>query len=189
MTTMTVLLQLVLLLCALTCLAAADDAADGRLLDAAMNNRVDAVKEELENNGANINVQDGPSGQTPLMAAVLRGNTETVKILLKKGADITIGEKDGYTPAHGAGFQGRAAIMKLLHQHGIDVIDAKHTDGYAPLHRACWGREQRHADTVEVLLEIGASPELAGNGRTCAEMTRNPATLEVLKEHQGKNEL
>jgi len=66
----------------------------------------------------------------------------------------------------------------------MDVIYNEHKDGYKPLHRACWGREQRHADTVQVLLEIGAPPDLIGNGRTCAEMTSNPATLQVLSKYQ-----
>jgi hypothetical protein len=43
------------------------------------------------------------SGQTPLMNAVLSGKGSAVKYLLKKGADVTIAEKDGYTPMHGAG--------------------------------------------------------------------------------------
>ena len=32
---------------------------------------------------------------TPLMAAVLSGNAKSVKVLLREGADTTIGEKDG----------------------------------------------------------------------------------------------
>ena len=38
---------------------------------------------------------------------------------MPKGVDVTIGEKDGYTPMHGAGFQGRAKIGQLLISHGI----------------------------------------------------------------------
>ena len=40
------------------------------------------------------------------MNAVLSGQTEVVKALLELGADHKIPEKDGYTPMHGAGFQG-----------------------------------------------------------------------------------
>lgn len=190
---MTTLLRLVLLIGAfLFSQTSADDASDGRLLDAAMNNRVEDARRELDENGANINVRDAASGQTPLMGAVLRGNTEIVAFLLNVGADVTIGEKDGFTPAHGAGFQGRADIMKLLKEHGIDVVGDTHTDGYTPLHRACWGREQRHADTVEYLVkDAGADPKLAAtNGRTCADMTSNPATMQVLRKYdKGETEL
>ena len=60
---------------------------------------------DLISNGQDIN-QRGPGGQTPLMNAVLSGQTEVVKALLELGADHKIPEKDGYTPMHGAGFQG-----------------------------------------------------------------------------------
>ena len=70
----------------------------------------------------------------------------------------------GYTPMHGAGFQGRAEIAKLLIAHGLDPSD-RHSDGFTPIHRACWGREQRHADTVRVLLKAGVPfDEAASNG-------------------------
>ena len=62
------------------------------------------------------------------------------------GADWKIPEKDGYTPMHGAGFQGRAEIAKLLIEHGLDKSD-RHQDGYTPMLRACWGNEARHAET------------------------------------------
>lgn len=171
-------------LLAVCAIVAANDAEE-RLLEACRMGDGKAVLREIEN-GANINVQEQGSGQTPLMSAVLSGQAQVVTILLKKGADVTIGEKDQYTPAHGAGFQGRAKIMSLLKEHGIDVVKDFHPDGYAPLHRACWGNEQRHSDTVQFLLEIGTDPNMPGNGKTCAEMTRNPATLQVLRKYQDE---
>ena len=76
----------------------------------------DAVRQDNEkiiksaiNAGVDINTI-GPGGQTPLMHAVLSGKVSAVKTLLKLGADTKIGEKDGYVPIHGAGFQGRAEI-------------------------------------------------------------------------------
>jgi ankyrin repeat protein len=56
--------------------------------------------------GANIN-KKGAGGQTPLMAAVLNGNTMVAKVLLSLKADTSIAEDDGFTPIHAAGFQGR----------------------------------------------------------------------------------
>jgi len=104
--------------------------------------------------GADINqMQPGsPSGQTPLMKAVLTGKLAAVKFLLQQGADTSIGEKDGYTPMHGAGFQGRAAIAQVLLEHGLSVDD-RHSDGHTALQRACWGSEERHAATARVMLE------------------------------------
>merc|ERR1711879_251332 len=116
------------------------------------------------------------SGQTPLMAATLAGMDKSVDYLLKKGADATIGEKDGYTPYHGSGFQGRADVAKILKKHGLDPLDT-HSDGYIGLHRACWGREQRHTDTVRAFLKMGVDPNYKSkDGKTCLDMTQNEGT-------------
>jgi hypothetical protein len=37
----------------------------------------------------------------------------------------------------------------------VSVIIVPVQDGYTPIHRACWGRQQRHTDTVKALLEDG----------------------------------
>ena len=176
-----------LVLLVLCTIVTANDSEEEGLFQACRMGDGNAVLRYIEENGVNMNVQEQGSGQTPLMAAVLSGKAQVVQILLNKGADVTIGEKDGYTPAHGAGFQGRAEIMSMLKDHhGIDVIRDFHSDGYAPFHRACWGNEQHHSDTVQFLLEIGTDPNMPGNGKTCAEMTRNPATLQILERYQDE---
>ena len=38
---------------------------------------------------------------------------------------------------------------------GLDPSDV-HSDGYTPLHRSCWGGEQRHTDMAKVLLAASA---------------------------------
>ena len=50
------------------------------------------------------------------MHGVLQGMTASVKYLLKRGADTSIPEKDGYTPMHGAGLvlNTRSFIMSLF---------------------------------------------------------------------------
>jgi ankyrin repeat protein len=73
------------------------------------------------------------SKQTPLMAATLSGAPGVVQYLLDIGASTTIPEKDGYTPIHGAAFQGRANIAKMFIDHGkrspgLDPKDM-HKDG------------------------------------------------------------
>jgi hypothetical protein len=73
---------------------------------------------------------------------------------------------DRYTPLHGAGFQGRPEITKVLIAHGLDV-NAKHTDGEGPVQRAIWGREPRHLETAQVMLEAGA--RLSGTERPVNE--------------------
>jgi Ankyrin repeats (3 copies)/Ankyrin repeat len=164
------------------------EAADETLFEAVRQDDEALILEALKTTGANINAI-GPGGQTPLMHAVLTGRDTAVKILLAHGgADTSIGEKDGYTPMHGAGFQGRAAIAKILLQHGLNPSDVHAGDGYTPIHRACWGRQPRHADTVQVLLEMGrVSPfEPSRDGKMPLDMTTNPATRKVLEDWIAK---
>eukprot|EP00397_Hematodinium_sp_SG-2012_P039207 GEMP01042775.1.p1 GENE.GEMP01042775.1~~GEMP01042775.1.p1 ORF type:complete len:242 (+),score=65.51 GEMP01042775.1:51-728(+) len=130
--------------------------------------------------GADINVQMPDTGQTPLMHAVLTGQEMYVKFILSRNPNVTIAEKDGYTPMHGAAFQGRYQIAQLLLHHGVPHTPEDkdwHKDGYAPLHRACWGFEKRHARTIEVLLRAGADPELKSRepngGKTPIEMCQS----------------
>ncbi|GAX76905.1 hypothetical protein CEUSTIGMA_g4351.t1 [Chlamydomonas eustigma] len=150
-----------------------------KLRDAISNDDAHSVKDAIDR-GADLN-EVGPGGQTPLMFAVLSGKTNAVKILLEGGADTSVPEKDGYTPMHGAGFQGRAEIARLLIAHGLDPSD-RHGDGFTPLHRACWGREQRHADTVRAFLEAGVPlHEASSTGQTCRDLASgNIATLKML---------
>ena len=168
----------------LSCVGAAADAtADSLLLTAARKNNLDGIAEALKK-GANIDAITDSSGQSPLMAGVLAGSTDAVKYLLEKGASYEIGEKDGYTPPHGAGFQGRADIVPILKKFGVD-LNHVHADGYQGIHRACWGREQRHTDTVKAFIGAGVRwDEPTKDGRTPLQLTSNPGTQALLKSYQ-----
>mmetsp|Transcript_5822 Transcript_5822/g.11387 ORF Transcript_5822/g.11387 Transcript_5822/m.11387 type:complete len:203 (-) Transcript_5822:230-838(-) len=163
-----------------------NDEASQTLYQAALDNDKDAIAAALAV-GGDINVRDNASGQTALMAASLRGKAGAVGFLLKHGADPSIPEKDGYTPPHGAGFQGRAEVLRLLKGHGLDVINTPHKDGFLPFHRACWGREARHTNTVRVFVEdFGIDPKIPGgpNKQTCFDMSPNSQTKWFLRERE-----
>jgi ankyrin repeat protein len=171
----------------LVVVAAADS---GEIFRAVQLDDETSIKSIIEKDPSLLESKNG-GGQTPLINAVLMGKLNAVNALLDLGADTSQTEKDGYNVLHAAGFQGRADILKvLLYKKGLDPMD-KHTDGYYPIHRACWGRETRHTDTVNVFLEYGISPTLAAeNGKTCAEMTPNEGTLTLLLNYkESKSEL
>ena len=151
----------------------------------AKDGRVRYCKQALAD-GAELDAQHPISKQTALMGAVLAGNDRIVAYLLERGADAGVPEKDGYTPMHGAGFQGRAAVARVLLAHGISPAGTPHRDGFLPIHRACWGAEQRHADTVRALLEAeGTDPAAtaAADGRSLLEIcSQNAAAKKVVLE-------
>ena len=86
---------------------------------------------------------------------------------------------------HGAAFQGRADVTRALIQAQLNPSHM-HEDGFRPIHRACWGKEPRHTDTVGVLIEGGVkSTEAAKDGSTplsMAEAAGNQGTIVLLQE-------
>lgn len=106
--------------------------------------------------------------------------------MLDNNLDWTIGEQQGYTCMHGASFQGRAEVAKVLLAHGLDGAH-RHSDGYPAFHRACWGREQKHVDTVKVFLDAGVDMSVSSdNGHTCISLAKergHQATADMITKH------
>jgi ankyrin repeat protein len=63
------------------------------------------------------------------------GKTETVRLLIKHGADVSAQDKTHSTPLHLAAFCGSSEGVRLLLEHGADVtiLDGNHK---TPLHLA-----------------------------------------------------
>jgi ankyrin repeat protein len=134
----------------------------------------------LLDHGLFINSAEESSGQTLLMAATLAGQADIVELLLSRGADATIGERQGYTPPHGAGFQGRASVVLVLARHGID-LNQLHSDGFSGFHRALWGAEARHTDTAAAFIDAGVDMnQRASDGSHPLDITRNEKTKQML---------
>lgn len=97
------------------------------------------------------------SGCTPLTYAVLRGDTATVRLLLRRGADVNRKDDDNYAPLHCA--ESAAHVRMLLAAHAdVNIIGPEHK---SPLHMV------RGPETIQVLLAAGARLEARdGNGET-----------------------
>lgn len=92
------------------------------------------------------------STRYPLHIASLLGHLAVVRILLDKGADISIRDSQGYTALHLVVYQGNKHVAKLLLDRGADVA-ARSVSGYTALRcAAASGRKE----VVELLLERGA---------------------------------
>ncbi|XP_072044524.1 uncharacterized protein [Amphiura filiformis] len=79
--------------------------------------------------------------------------TKALKILLEKGANISLKNKDGETPLHVASRNGKSRICKNLIQAGADVLAESET-GDTPLHLAGFARDG--GTIIELLIEGGA---------------------------------
>jgi uncharacterized protein len=98
---------------------------------------------------------DAPNAtdETPLMMASLRGNTEAMRALLAKGAQV---DRAGWTPLHYAASGPSSAAVRLLLDLGAPV-NGRAPNGNTPLMQAArFGAE----DSVSLLLARGADRSL-----------------------------
>ena len=128
-----------------------------------------------------------------LHTAAEYGNTETVELLIERGANIEATDIWGQTPLMIAALSGNTETVELLLDRGAN-IEAKDNMGRTPLHLAalCGNTE-----TVELLLNRGANIEakdnegwtplllaaLSGNTLLLVTLSGNTETVELLIKH------
>lgn len=77
----------------------------------------------LIDKGANVNWNGGYKGSTLLMSASVRENSEIVRLLLEKGADVNAKDQDGVTALMTAVVLGDTyeEVVRTLIAHGADI--------------------------------------------------------------------
>lgn len=113
-----------------------------------------------------------------LVQAVIRGDIEEVKSLIKDGADVNSGEggsKYGYKPLHYTAYNDHVAIAEVLIEAGADINAT--VFGVAPLQ---WAVHYKSKQVTDLLLEAGADV-------TIEDVTGTSALDEAL--HTGQFDL
>eukprot|EP00193_Tetraselmis_chui_P000971 CAMPEP_0177763638 /NCGR_PEP_ID=MMETSP0491_2-20121128/6975_1 /TAXON_ID=63592 /ORGANISM="Tetraselmis chuii, Strain PLY429" /LENGTH=211 /DNA_ID=CAMNT_0019279753 /DNA_START=182 /DNA_END=817 /DNA_ORIENTATION=+ len=158
MTRQSVLMNAALLLSALLSTATVlTSAASSTGFEAARIGDIEGMEAAMRD-GLDIDAREEKSEQTMLMAASLAGQAKSVKWLLSKGADWTVGELGGFTPMHGAAFQGRDQVAKALLKAGVPAdAGPPAKDGFHPIFRAVWGFGKRagHLKFIKLMIEDG----------------------------------
>ncbi|MFH1731071.1 MAG: ankyrin repeat domain-containing protein [Planctomycetota bacterium] len=115
---------------------------------------------------------------TGLHAAVLRGDTETVRSALVKSANVNAKSEEGWPPLRYAVYSGDLDMVSLLVAHGADV-NARNDDGSTPLLQAAHGGDKTIA---ELLLANGADVNAADreNGWTPLHIAASNGHAEVV---------
>lgn len=102
----------------------------------------------LDNPKTKIEAEDR-AGENALMLAALNGDSDLVKLLITKGAEVN---KKGWTALHYAAANGNDDIAKLLLGYSA-YVDAQSPNGTTPLMMAARGD---HITTLKLLLDSGA---------------------------------
>ncbi|AET40946.1 glycerophosphocholine phosphodiesterase Ecym_7094 [Eremothecium cymbalariae DBVPG len=121
----------------------------------------------LSVNGFDINHQDAETSETPLYVACKLDLYEAAKALIKRGANMEIGEKlFGWTPIFIAVTEGYARIVKLLIDNGAkhDIFDES---GWTPMEHAALRGHLEIAEMVKITNNKAITrPKFASNWST-----------------------
>jgi uncharacterized protein len=115
-------------------------------------------------------------GWTPLHLAAHFGQTDVVRVLLNKGAQVNARSTNALQnmPLHAAAAGKSVTAAKLLIEHGANV-NARQTGGWAPLHAAA---QNGDIELARVLVENGADINVR------ADNQQQPLDLALTKGHQ-----
>ena len=79
-----------------------------------------AIKRFLDA-GVAVNAKQGRGGATPLRNAILHNHSDSARLLMERGADVTLSGPDGNTPLHLAAFFGDESLVKQLLEKGANA--------------------------------------------------------------------
>lgn len=104
--------------------------------------------------------------ESPVADAEMRGDSASVRDLLRHGADVNAAQGDGMTALHWAAVHDDAAQARMLIYAGARLEAVTRDGNYTPLHLAA---RSGSADAVRALLDAGADPKaVTSSGGTTA---------------------
>ena len=125
-----------------------------------------------------------PMPESPVADAAMKGDIETVRSLLRAGADVNAAQGDGMTALHWAAVHNDVAMAELVLYAGANVASTTRLGGYTPLHLAS---REGLGDAVGALLEAGGKPNrFTSTGVSAihlAAQAGQPDAIRALLEH------
>ncbi len=110
----------------------------------------------LDSHSDSLNARDS-LGMTSLNIAAYKGHSSLVRELLRRGADVTIGDRDSSQPTHNAAVAGQVGALGLLINAGAD-INAQDRNGQTAL---LFAMLYSKPEAARWLIERGADVNLA----------------------------
>lgn len=113
---------------------------------------------------------------------MMMGNSKIATLLLEKGADPNVQDKQGITPVHDAARTGFLDTLRVLVEYGASVNIPDHS-GALPIHIAIW---EGHRDVVEFLAPLSDLKHTNISGQTAIDVARTshvPDMIDLLYAH------
>ncbi|XP_074141587.1 transient receptor potential cation channel subfamily A member 1 [Sminthopsis crassicaudata] len=145
----------------------------------------DIVKVLIEHSTTDVNLI-GENGNTPLMLACSKDNSEALKLLVESGAKICKTNKFGCFPVHIAAFSGSKKCIEMLLKFGEEQgfsrqyqINFLNNRNSSPLHFAV---QSGDLEMIKICLANGAQINLEENGKcTALHFAATQGAIEIVK--------
>ncbi|XP_007945544.1 transient receptor potential cation channel subfamily A member 1 [Orycteropus afer afer] len=145
----------------------------------------EVLKALLEHRSTDINLE-GENGNTAIINACSKDNSEALTILLNKGAKFCVPNKWGSFPVHQAAFSGAKKCMEILLKFGEELgysrqfhINFVNNGKHSPLHMAV---QSGDLEMIKMCLDNGAQIDLVENGKcTPLHFAATQGATEIVK--------
>ncbi|XP_058131631.1 transient receptor potential cation channel subfamily A member 1 [Dasypus novemcinctus] len=145
----------------------------------------EVMKVLAEHSSTNLNLE-GENGNTAVIIACSKDNSEALRFLLNKGAKPCLSNKWGCFPVHQAAFSGAKQCMEIIlkfgEEHGHSRqshINFVNNGKASPLHLAV---QSGNLEMIKMCLESGAQIDLMENGKcTALHFAATQGATEIVK--------
>ena len=137
------------------------------------------IEDLLKN--VDVNAQNPVNGETYLMLASENGHFQSVNILLKNGADITLTDQDGRTAAHRAASKGFRKVLETILNRFPELKEKKDKDGNNVVHLVAESKENEAKNTLKDLLDDNRT--MIDEKNNAEETALHKAALKDIADH------